>query len=57
MLAVTVTSLVLQARAVVDARLWSMPWLNGLVSVILLALAGTLIAYAARAMRRPGAAV
>ncbi len=56
-LAVTVTSLVLQARAVVDETLWTTKWLNGLVSVILLGLAGTLVAYAARALRRPGAAV
>lgn len=57
-MAVTVTSLIIQCRAVVDEALWTTKWLNGVVSVILLALAGTLVGYAARAMRRaPGAAV
>jgi carbon starvation protein CstA len=57
-LAVTVTSLVLQIRVMGTAAAWTTPWLNGLVSVVLLALAGLLVVFAARALRRPpGAAV
>jgi carbon starvation protein len=57
-LAVTVTSLILQIRVLGTAKAWSTPWLNGVVSVVLLALAALLVAYATRALRRPpGAAV
>lgn len=52
-LAVTVTSLVLQARSLFTKTVGSTPWVNGLVSVILLALAATLVGYAARVVRRP----
>lgn len=57
-MAVTVTSLVLQARNLGTAEVGTTVWLNGLVSVILLALALALVGFAARAIRRPaGAAV
>jgi carbon starvation protein len=57
-LAVTVTSLVLQIRILGTAAAWSTPWLNGVVSLVLLGLAGLLVVFAARVVRRgPGAAV
>ena len=57
-LAVTVTSLVLQIRVMTTTAAWTTPWINGLVSIVLLALAGLLVAFATRAFRRPpGAAV
>jgi carbon starvation protein len=55
---VTVTSLVLQARAVARAEVGTTPWVNGLVSIVLLGLALALVFFALRAVRRPaGAAV
>jgi carbon starvation protein len=51
-LAVTVTSLVLQARSLFTKAAGSTAWVNGLVSVILLALAATLIGYGAQVLRR-----
>ena len=47
-MAVTVTSLVLQARQLWQTALGSPPWINGLVSVILLALAAVLVIDALR---------
>ncbi len=52
--AVTVTSLVLQARQLVSASFGTPPWTNGLVSVVLLALAAVMVIDALRA-RRDGA--
>ena len=52
-MAVTVTALVLQARALVDAAILTAPWINGLVSATLLGLAATLVIYAARAWKTP----
>lgn len=52
--AVTVTSLVLQARQLVSASFGTPPWTNGLVSVLLLALAAVMVIDALRA-RRGGA--
>ena len=52
-MSVTVTSLVLQSRNLRRFEVWSTPWLNGLVSVVLLGLAGALVVFAARALRRP----
>jgi len=49
--AVTAVSLVLQIRFVMNAAVGSAPWINGLVSAVLLALALTLVGYAARAWR------
>lgn len=56
-LAVTVTSLVLQARSLFTKAAGSTPWINGLVSVILLGLAATLVGYGAQVIRRRGAQV
>ena len=57
-LAVTVTSLILQIRILGTAAAWTTPWLNGVVSLVLLGLAALLVVFAARALRRPpGAAV
>jgi hypothetical protein len=56
-LAVTVTSLALQARGLFTAAAGSTPWANGLVSVILLALAATLVGYGVQVVRRRGAVV
>lgn len=53
-MAVTVVALVLQTRTLVVAAVGSAPWINGLVSAVLLGLAITLVAYAARAWRTPG---
>jgi carbon starvation protein len=53
-LAVTVTSLVWQARSLFTAPASSTAWQNGLVSVILLALAATLVGYGAAAVRARG---
>jgi hypothetical protein len=50
---VTVTSLVLQLRPLVAAAIGSAPWINALVSLVLLGLAITLVAYAVRAWREP----
>lgn len=52
-MAVTVVALVLQARTLAHAAVGSAPWINGLVSVVLLVLAVTLVVYAARAWREP----
>lgn len=51
-MAVTVTSLVLQARPLFSAALGTTPWINGVVAVALLALAGVLVGYGAAAVRR-----
>ncbi|HUQ03520.1 MAG TPA: carbon starvation CstA family protein [Kofleriaceae bacterium] len=57
-MAVTVTSLVLQSRNLARYDVGTTPWINGLVSVVLLALALALVVFAVRAVRRPaGAAV
>jgi len=48
-MAVTVTALVLQTRTLVVEAVGSAPWINGLVSVVLLALAVTLVVFALRA--------
>ncbi|HEY5937089.1 MAG TPA: carbon starvation protein A [Kofleriaceae bacterium] len=53
-MAVTVTALVLQARALIDTAILTAPWINGLVSATLLGLATTLVIYAARAWKTPG---
>ena len=52
-MAVTVTALVLQARALYAHAVGTAPWINGLVSAVLLVLAGLLVAYAVRAWRVP----
>lgn len=49
--AVTVTSLVLQARQLGSAAFGTPPWTNGLVSVLLLALAAVMVVDALRAKR------
>ena len=51
--AITAVSLALQIRLVLTASIGSAPWINGLVSLILLGLALALVGYAARAWR-PG---
>jgi carbon starvation protein len=57
-MAVTVTSLVLQVRNLGRYDAGTTPWINGLVALVLLALATALVAFALRAVRRPpGAAV
>jgi carbon starvation protein len=53
--AVTVVSLVMQLRAVVRTAAFTVPWINGVVSTVLLALALILVGYAARAWRVPRA--
>jgi carbon starvation protein len=50
---VTVTSLVLQARAIYQMPVGTVAWLNGVVSLVLLALAGTLVGFGVRVMLRP----
>jgi carbon starvation protein len=50
---VTVVSLVLQVRFVLTAAIGTTPWINGLVSVVLLALAGLLVVFAALAWKTP----
>jgi len=50
-MSVTVTSLALQLRALGTAAAGSPTWINGLVSALLLALAGTLCGYAYKAWR------
>jgi carbon starvation protein len=50
---VTVAALVLQMEVLVDARVGSVPWINGLVSAVLFALAATLVVFALRALRAP----
>ncbi len=52
-MAVTVTSLVMQLRPLVVAAVGSASWINALVSLVLLGLAVTLVAYAVRAWREP----
>lgn len=49
--AVTVVSLVLQVKFLVKEAVGSAPWINGLVSVILLALAMLLVGFAVRAWK------
>jgi len=49
---VTVVSLALQIKQLADAAVGTAPWLNGLVSLILLGLALILVGYAARAWRQ-----
>ena len=53
-LAVTVTSLVLQGRSVLSAAVGSTAWINGAVSVVLLGLAATLVAYGVQVVRGRG---
>lgn len=53
--AVTVVSLVMQLRAVVRTAAFTVPWINGVVSTVLLALALILVGFAARAWRDPTA--
>jgi len=48
---VTVVALVLQTRTLVRETVGSAPWINGLVSAVLLALAATLVFFAVRAWR------
>ena len=50
-MAVTVVSLVLQLRLITSAAAGSPPWINGLVSLVLLGLALVLVGYAIRAWR------
>ena len=50
---VTVVALVLQTRTLAQTAVGSAPWINGLVSAVLLALAGTLVVFAVRAWREP----
>jgi len=49
--AVTLVSLVLQVQLIARAQIGSAPWINGLVSLILLGLAMILVGYAVRAWR------
>ncbi len=53
-LAVTVTSLVLQGKSVISASLGSTAWINGAVSVVLLGLAATLVGYGVQVVRGRG---
>ncbi|MEZ4398379.1 MAG: carbon starvation CstA family protein [Kofleriaceae bacterium] len=50
-MAVTVTALAFQAKGLFVAAAGSTVWLNGLVSVVLLALAATLVGYGVRVVR------
>lgn len=50
-MAVTVTSLVLQSRQLWQTPLGSAPWINGLVSVLLLGLSGVMVVDALRARK------
>ncbi len=52
-MAVTVVALVLQMRPLVGDPIGSGPWINGLVSAVLLALAVALVIFAVRAWRAP----
>jgi carbon starvation protein len=54
-MAVTVVALVLQTRTLVSATFGTAPWINGLVSAVLLGLATLLVGYAVRAWRVPAA--
>jgi hypothetical protein len=56
-MAVTVVSLVLQIRSIGTAAVGTVPWINGLVGIVLMALTAVLVAYALRAWRRPAATV
>jgi carbon starvation protein len=49
--AVTIVSLVFQFKLLFDAAVGTGPWINGLVSVVLLSLALVLVGYAVRAWR------
>ena len=49
--AVTLVSLVFQVKSLMKAAVGTTPWINGLVSVVLLALALALIGFAARAWK------
>lgn len=53
-MAVTVVALVMQTRTLVEATVGTAPWINGLVSAVLLALASLLVVYAVRAWRVAG---
>ena len=48
---VTVVSLLLQVRLLGRAAVGSAPWINGLVSLVLLGLASTMVVIAAKSMR------
>ncbi len=50
--AVTLVSLVFQVKSLIKATVGTAPWINGLVSVVLLALALTLVGFAAKAWRQ-----
>lgn len=52
-MAVTVVALVLQTQLLVNAAVGTAPWINGLVSAVLLALAVVLVVAAVRAWREP----
>ena len=53
-LSVTVVSLVIQIRQLASATALTAPWFNGLVALVLLALAGFMMAIALKAFFRPG---
>ncbi len=53
-MAVTVTSLVLQLRSLARATIGSAVWINGVVSAVLLLLACALVGYSVRAWRTSG---
>jgi hypothetical protein len=46
---VTIVSLIFQVKQLMRAAVGTAPWINGLVSVVLLALALVLVGFAARA--------
>jgi carbon starvation protein len=48
-MAVTVVALVIQTKTLVDEAIGTAPWINGLVSIVLLGLAASLVVLAARA--------
>jgi carbon starvation protein CstA len=50
-MSVTVVALALQAKAIVQFAVGTTQWINGLVSVILLALAVALVVFAVRAWK------
>ena len=51
-MAVTVVSLAIQARQVLQSEPLSMPWTNGVVALILIALAAVLVWFGAKAIRQ-----